>query len=94
MKEIIPSIYCFSNSVDTFLAPPPLVLNGGRKALVSFWGHVFPEFPQTQFFTCVIEEGHDVRTFSGFNFYHNHSPVEELMIIFSTYFAHIVNNKI
>lgn len=94
MKKIIPSIYCFSNSVDTFLAPPPPVLNGSRQALVSFWGHVFPEFPQTQFFTWVIEEGHDVGTFSGFNFYHNHSPVEELKFIFPLTFPHIINNKI
>lgn len=94
MKEIIPSIYCFSNLVDTFLAPPTPVLNGGRKTLVSFWGHVFPEFPKTQFFTCVIEEGHDVGTFSGFNFYHNHSPVEELRITFPPTFSHIINNNI
>lgn len=50
--------------------------------MVSFWRHVFPEFPQTQFFNCVIEVGHDVKAFSGFNFYHNHSLVEKLEITF------------
>ena len=56
---------------------------------MNFREHLFPEFPQTQFFNCIIEEGHDMKTFSGFNFYYNHSidTMEKLEITFPLTFS-------